>query len=108
MISLQWISKEQMESSFYEHTARKRGLAAVLERSSVGRAADLYPVCRWFEPIRSNFSIAEKLLTSYIFTKRSVEIQGVLRLTRNVNISRLFNVIIRVIMKENVCGRNEV
>ena len=25
-----------MESSFYEHTARKRGLAAVMERSSVG------------------------------------------------------------------------
>lgn len=42
--------------------------AAVLERSSVGgRAAGLYSVCRWFEPIRSNFSVIKKFLTSYIF-----------------------------------------
>ena len=37
--------------------------------------------------------------------KRPVEIWGVLYLSKNVDLSRLFNIIIRVMIKENVCGR---
>lgn len=36
------------------------------------------------ELIRSNFSVVKKLLTSYIFTKRPVEIWGVLAYNKNI------------------------
>ena len=45
--------------------------------------------------------------TTYIFAKRPVEIWGVLYLSKNVDLSRLFNIIIRVMIKENVCGRKK-
>ena len=39
--------------------------------------------------------------------KRPVEMQGVLYLSKNVDLRTLFFYIISVMMKENVCGRNE-
>lgn len=58
-----------------------------------------YPV-DW-RPVRKAYS---KLHT---FLKRPVEIWGVLYLSKNVDSCRLFNIIIRVMIKENVCGRKK-
>lgn len=56
-----------MESSFYEHTARKWAWQQPRNVAQQGEQLAYNQRCRWFESIRSNFSIAEKLLTSYIF-----------------------------------------
>ena len=73
------IEAKGIKAGDFRRSIRNAHLVVDLERSLVGgKAAGLYSVCRWFEPIRSNFSIVEKLLTSYIFTKRPVEIRDVL------------------------------
>ena len=59
-----------------------------------------YPV-DW-RPVRKAYS---KL---YTFLKRPVEIWGVLYLSKNVNLRILCFSINRVMIKENVCGRNGV
>ena len=79
------IEAKGIKAGDFRRSTRNAHLVVDLERSLVGgKATGVYPVCRWFEPIRSNFSVVKKLLTSYIFTKRPVEIWGVLAYNKNI------------------------